>query len=414
MAHLLPGSTAVPGRVFPLDDSYNLSMDRSQTPIAPFMPLVDADAVSDLHSRLAAARWADAPSGIGWEAGADVAYLRELADYWLHDFDWAAALERFTRFLQLRVELDGVGIHVIHARGVSEGDGAPAPMPLLLNHGWPDSAWRYTKVIPLLTDPGAHGADPADAFDVVVPEMPGYGWSDAPKGGPLNSIEVAGLWARLMTALGYRDFATAGGDIGSHVSRYLSLDHPDRVIASHRTDAGMPRYAGDLADLTQEERDWLADGAAWFAAEGAYANMHRTKPQTIATALTDSPIGLAAWIVEKLHSWSDCHGDIESVYTKDEILTLMTQYWMTGTIGSSMRMYRANAAIDPAQLSRRVEVPSGFSLFPGDILTPPRAWLDRTANTTWVSTPERGGHFAPFEQPEIYAQELREFFRPYR
>ncbi len=389
-------------------------MDRSETPIAPFTPPLDVDAVADLRSRIAATRWTDAPADVGWEAGADVAYLRELADYWLHEFDWATALERFTRFPQLRVELEGLGIHVIHARGVTAGEGAPAPMPLLLNHGWPDSSWRYSKVIPLLTDPGAHGADPADAFDVVVPEMPGFGWSDVPPRAPLNSIEVAHLWAELMVALGYERFATTGGDIGSHVSRFISLDYPERVIATHRTDAGMPRYAGDPADLTQEERDWLADGAAWFATEGAYANMHRTKPQTIAAALTDSPVGLAAWMVEKLRSWSDCNGDLESIYSKDDILTLVTQYWMTGTIGASMRMYRANAAVTPQQFARRIEVPSGFSLFPVDIATPPRAWLERTANTVWVSTPQRGGHFAAFEQPEIFAQELRDFFRPSR
>ena len=389
-------------------------MNNGAPPIEPFTPALDAEAVDDLRRRLAATRWPDTPADTGWDWGVDVAYLRELADYWLHHFDWGTQLGRFTRFPQFRVELGGLRIHVIHARGVTAGTGTPAPMPLILNHGWPDSSWRYTKVIPLLTDPGAHGADPADAFDVVVPEMPGYGWSDIPRDGPLNSIEVAGLWADLMTAVGYQTFATAGGDIGSHVSRYLSLDFPDRVIASHRMDAGTARYVGERADLTPEEQAWMAEGAAWTATEGAYSAIHRTKPQTIAAALTDSPVGLAAWIVEKLHSWSDCHGDLESVYTKDEILTLVTQYWMTGTIGSSMRMYRANADIGPDQLARRVEVPSGFSLFPVDIATPPRAWLDRTAHTVRVTTPPRGGHFAPFEQPEIYAHELRDFFRPYR
>jgi pimeloyl-ACP methyl ester carboxylesterase len=287
-------------------------------------------------------------------------------------------------------------------------------MPLILGHGWPDSFWRYIKVIPLLTDPGAHGADPADAFDVVVPDMPGYGYSDRPTGTVLDSIAVAGLWADVMTALGYEQFGAAGGDIGSHVSRYLALDHPDRVVAVHRTDAGIPILTGDAAELSAEEREWLAAAARWGATEAAYAAMHRTKPQTAAVGLTDSPAGLASWIVEKLRGWSDCDGDVERSFTKDEILTNVTIYWLTGTIASSMRMYRANAAIPPAQLARRVEVPSGFSLFPGDLLRPPRAWLERTANTVRVTEPARGGHFAPFEEPEIYAQELRDFFRPYR
>lgn len=369
--------------------------------------------MDDLKRRIAATRWPDAPADAGWEMGADVGYLRELADYWRDEFDWDAQLTRFTRFPQFRARVGGLGIHVIHARGAALAD-EPSPMPLLLNHGWPDSTWRYTKVISLLTDPEAYGADRADAFDVIVPDMPGYGWSDAPADGPLNSIAVAGLWAKLMTTLGYERFATAGGDIGSHVSRFLCLDYPDRVIASHRIDAGMPRYAGNPADLTDEERRWLANGAQWFADEGAYAQMHRTKPQTLAVGLTDSPLGLAAWIVEKLRSWSDCAGDIESVYTKDDILTLVTQYWLTGTIGSSIRMYRANAAVTPEHFARPIQVPSGFSLFPADIAPPPRAWLERTTRLEYVTTPDRGGHFAPFEQPEVYAQELRDFFRPYR
>ncbi len=284
----------------------------------------------------------------------------------------------------------------------------------MLCHGWPDSFWRYSKVIPLLTDPGAHGADPADAFDVVVPDMPGYGYSDRPTGPALDTIAVADLWAELMDVLGYPHFGTAGGDIGSGVSRYLALNHPDRVVAVHRTDAGLPVFVGDPAELTAEERTWLQGAAAWGASEGGYAAMHRTKPQTAAFGLTDSPVGLAAWIVEKLRAWSDCGGDIERSFTKDEILTNVTLYWLTGTIGSSMRMYQANAAIPAAQHARRVEVPSGFSLFPGDIIRPPRAWLDRMANVARVTEPEHGGHFAAFEEPELYAAELRAFFRPYR
>lgn len=287
-------------------------------------------------------------------------------------------------------------------------------LPLVLSHGWPDSFWRYTKVIALLSDPGSYGADPADAFDVVVPDMPGYGYSDRPIGSPVDSIAVAGLWAELMSVLGYAQFGAAGGDIGSHVSRYLALNYPERVVAVHRSDAGVPVFTGDPADLAPEEHAWLQSVAAWSGGEGAYAAMHRTKPQTAAFGLTDSPAGLAAWIAEKLRAWSDCDGDLERSFTKDEILTNVTIYWLTGTIGSSMRMYRANAAIAPAQHARRVEVPSGFSLFPGDIVRAPRAWLERTANVVRVTEPPRGGHFAPFEEPELYAQELREFFRPYR
>ncbi len=377
----------------------------------PFIPHTAAAGLDDLRTRLRATRWPDAPEDAGWALGTDLGYLRELVAYWADGFDWSQQEAALGRLPHFRVPLGGLGIHFVHARAVAP---AGPVLPLLLSHGWPDSFWRYSKVIPLLTDPGAHGGDPADAFDVVVPDMPGYGYSDRPTGAPLDSIAVAGLWAELMGVLGYERFGASGGDVGSHVSRYLALDHPDRVVAVHRTDAGVPVFLGDRADLAPEERAWLDSVAAWGASEGAYGAMHRTKPQTAAFALTDSPAGLAAWIVEKLRAWSGCEGDIERSFTKDEILTNITLYWLTETIGSSMRMNSANAAIPPTQLTRRVEVPSGFSIFQGDVVRPPRAWLERTANVTYATEPERGGHFAPFEEPELYAEELRAFFRPYR
>ncbi|MFF4183730.1 epoxide hydrolase family protein [Streptomyces sp. NPDC001691] len=376
-----------------------------------FIPYTAPAALEDLRTRLRATRWPDEPADAGWEFGTGLGYLRELVAYWADEFDWPAQEAALARLPHFRVPLGGLGIHFVHARAVAPR--GPV-LPLLLSHGWPDSFWRYSKIIPMLTDPGAHGADPADAFDVVVPDMPGYGYSDRPTGPPLDSIAVAGLWAELMSVLGYERFGASGGDVGSHVSRYLALDHPDRIVAVHRTDAGLPLYFGDPADLAPEERAWMAEVAAWGGTEGAYAAMHRTKPQTAAAALNDSPAGLAAWIVEKLRSWSDCGGDIERSFTKDEILTNVTLYWLTETIGSSMRMYRANSEIPPAQLARRVEVPSGFSLFKGDVVRPPRAWLERTANVAYVTEPARGGHFAAFEEPESYAEELRAFFRPYR
>ncbi len=375
-----------------------------------YTPRADPAVIDDLRARLRATRWPDAPEEAGWSLGTDLDHLRELVAYWADGFDWRAREEEIGRLPHFRATLGDLRVHVVHVRAE---DRRGAVMPLLLNHGWPDSFWRYLKVIPLLTDPGAHGGDPADAFDVIVPDMPGFGYSDPPRH-PFTSIDVAARWAELMTLLGYERFATAGGDIGSGVSRYLALDHPERVVAVHRMDAGLPFYAGDRAALSAEERAWLDDAVAWNATEGAYAAMHRTKPQTAAFALTDSPAGLAAWIVEKLRGWSDCGGDIERCFTKDEILTLLTQYWVTGTIGSSMRMYNANSTISAEQLSRRVEVPSGFSIFPGDLVRPPRAWLERATNLVRATEPPRGGHFAPFEQPQLYAEELREFFRPYR
>jgi len=381
--------------------------------VRPFHSETSEEQLTDLRERLARTRFAPALSGRDWTHGTPPGYLAELLEYWRTEFDWGAAEKRLNtmpQFLtEVGTEVGGNTLHFVHARGVG-----PRPLPLLFSHGWPGSFYEVTKIIGPLTDPAAHGGDPADAFDVVVPDVPGYGYSDRPTGAPLDSIAVAGLWAELMGVLGYERFGAAGGDIGSHVSRYLGLDHPDRVVAVHRTDGGLPVFNGDPAELAPEERAWMAEVVAWGGTEGAYAAMHRTKPQTAAFGLTDSPAGLAAWIVEKLRGWSDCDGDIERSFTKDEILTNVTLYWLTGTIGSSMRMYRANAAIPPAQHARRVEVPSGFSLFPGDVVRPPRAWLERTTNVVRVTEPARGGHFAAFEEPELYAEELRAFFRPYR
>ncbi len=384
-------------------------MPGTPTEPEPFGRRADPAALDDLRERLRATRWPDAPDDAGWSYGVDVDYLRELVGYWSDGFDWPAREAELARLPRFHVGLSGLGVHFVHARAATS-----AALPLILCHGWPDSFWRYQKVIPLLADPGAHGAAPSDAFHVVVPDMPGFGYSARPRGAPLDGVAVAGLWAQLMGVLGYRRFAAAGGDIGGGVVRYLALDHPDRVVAVHKMEA-VSVYTGDPADLSSEERAWLQAGAAWVRDEGAYMAMHRTKPQTAATGLTDSPAGLAGWIVEKLRAWSDCGGDVETAFSRDEILTNVTIYWLTGTIGSSMRMYRANAATPTEQHARRVEVPSGFSLFPRDLVPPaPRSWLERTANVASVSQPPRGGHFAPFEEPELYAEELRAFFRPYR
>ena len=357
-----------------------------------FAPHTSPAAISELRARLLATRWPVVTADPDWALGTDPAYLRELVEYWADGFDWEAREAELNRLPRSFVEVGGTGIHVIHSIGDREGQ-APA---LLLLHGWPDSFWRYLKVIPLL----------APDFDLVIPDMPGYGYSDIPATA-LDSRQVAGLYAELMTKLGYERFFAAGGDIGSGVGQFLAVDHPERVIALHRMSAGPPSPSIDAAQLTLEEQQWLRGAAAWLSAEGAYAAMHRTKPNTVSFGLTDSPVGLAAWIVEKLRTWS---ADGLASYSMDDILTNLSIYWFTGTIGSSMRMYHANALIPPEQYARRVDVPSGFSSFPGDIVRTPRAWLERVTNLVRYVEPPRGGHFAPYEVPELYAQELRDFF----
>lgn len=386
-------------------------MAQRVTDLESFTPRISDAVVDDLRSRLRATRWVDAPDGLGWDAGTDVGYLRDLVAYWADGFDFAAHQAQLSALPSRRATIDGTRVHLLHALA-TPGPGDAPPLPLLLAHGWPDSAWRYRKVVPLLTAPGAPRA-PGGAgrriFDLVVPDMPGFGFSEVPTGPTPDNRAVAALWAELMTALGYDRFLVAGGDMGSHVARFLALDFPDRVIAVHRTDAGLPLFTGDPASLTPQERDWLDASARWRTTEGGYAAVQSTKPQSLAVGLTDSPAGLAAWVVEKLRSWSDCGGDLESVYTRDEVLALLTEHWAAGNAGAGARAYRANAAIPRDELARYVEVPSGFSVFVGDVVRPPRAWLDRVANTVYATEPPRGGHFAPFEQPESYAHELRSF-----
>ncbi|WP_033416307.1 epoxide hydrolase family protein [Streptomyces canus] len=382
-------------------------MKKRTTSAIDFIPKIDPAVVEDLRARARATRWPDAHEDAGWSLGVELDYLRELVEYWADGFDFEAHRARLAALPGRRVEIDGIGIHFMHARAEA-GSGSAAPIPLLLAHGWPDSSWRYRKAVPLLTRPAAQMGADAQVFDVVVPDMPGFGFSDRLIGKAPDVRAVAGMWAELMTALGYERFAVAGGDFGAHVVRYLALDFPDRVIGVHRMDGDLP--TGDPATLTQEERDWIRDSQNWQAREGAYSAMHVTKPQTIAVGLMDSPAGLAAWVVEKLQSWSDCGGDLESVYTRDEILDLLTEYWVTGTIGSSIRSYRAMVEIPAEQLPRRVEVPSGFTMFPRDFKNAPRAWLERMTNLVHYSEPERGGHFVPFEEPDLYVQELRNFF----
>ena len=370
-----------------------------------------AGALDALRERLRGARWPQALlDGAGWGLGTDEAYLRELVAYWADGFDWPAQEAALNELPHYRASVDGVGIHYLHVPAAT-GSG----LPLVLSHGWPDSFWRYLKVVGPLTDPGAYGGDPADAFELVIPSLPGFGYSDKPRTPGMHVQRIAGLWKTLMAdVLGFERFGAAGGDLGSAVTRFLGVEHPEHVVAIHRTDVGLPVLQIDPAELTDDERAYLAAVERWRAAEGAYALIQRTKPQTLAFALNDSPIGLASWIVEKLRAWSDCGGDVERRFSKDEMLTNITLYWLTETIGSSFRLYHDAAQIPLDQHARRAEVPSGVALFPRDLANAPRSWAQRTANIVhWTEMP-RGGHFAAFEEPELYVEDVRAFFRPYR
>jgi microsomal epoxide hydrolase len=372
---------------------------------------VEEEVLNDLRDRLGHVRWPDQMDGSSWEQGTELGYLQSLAAYWRDRFDWRAQEAELNRLAQFRAEVDGFSIHFVHERGVG-----PNPLPIILTHGWPDSFTRYQKIIPLLTNPARHGGDPKDSFDVIVPSIPGFGFSSRPNLRGVNSFHVAELWAKLMTKeLGYPRFAAAGGDIGSGVTRYLAATHPELLVGIHLTDIGILRdllAPSGRTDLSEGELRYRSSAAEWIAREGAYMSLQSTKPQTLAYGLSDSPAGLAAWIVEKFRAWSDCGGDLGRSFTKDELLTNIMIYWVTGTIGSSTRMYYENSYTLPP--IGRIDVPTGIALFPADILLPPQEWAEqRLQIARWTSMP-RGGHFAAMEEPELLAEDIRAFFRPLR
>ncbi len=380
-------------------------------PAEPFRIDVSQTLISELKHRLELTRWPSQVEGAGWDYGTNLAYLKELVSYWQHEFDWRKHEAKLNTLRQFRAEINGFGLHFIHEKGKG-----PNPSPLLLTHGWPDSFWRFYKVIPMLSDPARFGGDPEDAFDVVVPSLPGYGFSDKPTTPGTNAQAVADLFARLMTdVLGYTTFVAHGGDLGRGVTEQLARRHTDRLVAIHLTDLPF-QYLQDLpqSSLSKGEQRYVEEVQAWQAQEGAYAAVQATKPQTLAYGLNDSPAGLAAWQVEKFRSWSDCDGDVERRFSKDELLTNLTLYWVTETIGTSFLPYYEYRHNQRAGTLARLEVPTGVSIFPKDIAHPPREFAERFFNLQRWSEMPRGGHFAALEEPELLVNELRAFFRPYR
>ena len=374
----------------------------------PFTISVPDEVLDDLRRRLAGTRWPDPLPFPAWTAGVDLVYLRGLVDYWANSFDWRAHERRLNALPQFTADIDGQAIHFVHQRGRG-----PHPLPLVLTHGWPSSFVELLKMVPLLTDPAAHGGDERDSFDVVIPSLPGYAFSGRPaRPGISTPRGTANLWARLMTqCLGYKRFGAQGQDLGAGVTIRLGVDHSDVVAGIHMP--GVLTFPPQDGPVTEEGKAFLARREQWRNTEGAYAMEQATKPQTLATGLTDSPAGLAAWIVEKYRAWSDCDGDVERCFTRDELLTTITIYWVTGSINSSFLFYYERQ-LDPGLWSAfRVEVPTGVALFPKELpFTGPREWAEPLYRITrWTEMP-RGGHFPAAEEPELYAAELREFFRP--
>lgn len=347
--------------------------------------------MEDLRRRIGCTRLPKALNGRDWRLGTDDGYLQSLLEYWCKGYDWTHKEIELNRYPQFTYELDGLTIHFFHIRGSRKGT-----LPLLLTHGWPDSFLRYAKVFPLLSN-----------FDLVVPSLPGFAFSTLPPKGFLNNAEVAELWHRLMTeVLGYDEYVAAGGDMGRGVTCYLATRYPQEVKGIHLTDVGLVGELVSAPDekLTPAERSYKRKAIEWQRMEGAYINIHSTKPQTLAYLLSDSPAGMAAWITEKYHAWSDW-----PLLTMDDILDCLTLYWMTNTACTSIRAYHGNSSTLPP-LSK-ITVPTGIAVFPCDILPIPRAWVEKNYPVVMYTEMSRGGHFTALEQPEQFAEIISQFIK---
>jgi pimeloyl-ACP methyl ester carboxylesterase len=384
--------------------------------IEPFRIAIPDDDLEDLAMRLARVRWPVEVDNDGWRYGASGAYLRELVDHWRHRFDWRAQEREMNRLPHFRTAIDGVPIHFVHLRGAG-----PRPMPILLGHGWPWTFWDFQKIVGPLHDPAAFGGSPDDAFDVVVPSLPGYAFSTPLTTTGINFWRTADLWVTLMDALGYPRFAAQGGDWGALVAMQLGHKHAARIVGVHlHFVAPLSAFGGKGVDASEysAEEQGLLEGNRRFAREGSgYASVQATRPQTLAHALEDSPVGLCAWILDKRRSWSDCGGDVERRFSKDELLTTVSLYWLTRSFGSSARFYY-EAAHHPWRPSHErtpvVEAPTAVAVFPRDVLRMPRGWLARYCNLQRHTIMPEGGHFAPMEEPSRLVEDIRAFFRPLR
>lgn len=365
------------------------------------------DSLADLARRLDATRWPEPPER-GWRLGTDLDWLREIVTYWRDGFDWRAEEARLNATLPgERVRVRGLDLHFARVPGRG-----PAPMPLLLLHGWPSSFVEMHRLAPMLADPAAHGGDPADAFDVVVGSIPGHGFSGAPSDPGFGADEAADCFRDLMVdVLGHERFAVHGGDRGAFVATGLGHRHPEHVLAIHQNlPMGIP---GDPP--SDDERAWLEKTARWTAEEGGYSAIQGTRPLSLGYGLTDSPVGLAAWILEKFRAWSDCDGDPLSVFSRDELLANVMIYWLSGSILPSTLFYWAHRQRPPAVVRpERIDVPTGMAIFPKEVMRPPRSAVERKYDLRHWQVYDRGGHFPALEVPEVLAGDLRSFLRATR
>ena len=381
--------------------------------IEPFQVAVQQEVLDDLRDRLLKTRWPDEVRDAGWHYGANLDYMKELADFWLTQFDWRAQERWINSFANYQTTIDDLRIHFVYERGKG-----PDPIPLLITHGWPSSFVEMLELIPLLTDPSNHGGEASDSFDIIVPSVPGFGFSDRPLERGMTRWRVAEIWVKLMDALEYQRFGLQANDIGAVISSWLSLDFPERVIGFQTMMPTFPppAFGENEHPLSEDEKKFKAIVDVWDQDEGGYNAIQTTRPQTLAYGLNDSPAGLMAWILEKWRSWTDPEGKIEDYFSKDQLLANVMIYWATETINSSIRSYYERAHdTRTLRTNERISVPTGVALSMESVQRAPRPWVERRYSDIrrWTEF-SSGGHFLALEDPELLAIEIREFFRQFR
>lgn len=371
----------------------------------PFKVEIPETSIADLKNRLLHTRWPEVLPGSGWKYGPDLPYMRELLDYWHHEFDWRRQESRINSFPNYKTEIDGITLHFIHVRGKGKRN-----IPLIITHGWPGSFLEMLKLVPLLTEASnSHET----AFDLVIPSIPGFGFSQRVSPEGMNVRRISTLWVSLMEELGYEKFGAQGGDFGAGVCTAMALSYPSRLMGIHLNyiPGSYVPYMEENEHLSAEEIAFTRSAVNWYSEKGAYAQLQRTTPLTPAYGLNDSPAGLAGWLVEKFYEWGDCNGDLESRFSKDELLANISLYWFTETIYSSCRLYYENS-LAPFHFKKGefVSVPVGIARFPKEEPFPTRRYIERGYNISHWSDMAAGGHFAALEEPEALARDISKFF----
>jgi pimeloyl-ACP methyl ester carboxylesterase len=369
--------------------------------IQKFSANISQQVLDDLKARIKNTRWTDNIIGSEWNYGASLSYMKELADYWLNEFDWRKVENKINSYPNFITEIDNYKIHFLHIKGKGK-----TSVPLIITHGWPGSFLEMTKLIPLLT------SNPGLSFDLIIPSIPGFGFSQKINTPGCNLWLIADLWNKLIKEIGYEKVFAHGGDFGAGVSTALALKYPENILGLHLNyiHSSYFPFLSDAEKFTGEEIQFQKSTDVWYNAEGAYAHQHRTKPLTLAYGLNDSPIGLCAWIIEKFYAWSDCYGDIESIFTKDELLSNISLYWITETIHSSIRLYNESSKAPLHFLKNDfINIPVGIAKFHKEEPFPPRKFIERGYNIQhWTDIPQ-GGHFAAMEQPDLLALDIIKF-----